>query len=442
VTLFFQESPSNPKSQVAKAVLEIAITEDIVIAITVDHIVITPKTATLTTGQSQSYSFEAFDNANNSFGIVTDSTYFSIESEAGGSWTGGIYTSSQVGSWTITATWFGKTDTASLTVNANPRSNLASTPTPPAVVQTDGPTPTPTPTAIPERNYLTVDFLGEIAKGLLSIDGSLVDTLVVISPDGTHILQFQAGTRIVDSAGASVTSIIVREADQMFQLPSDLKIVGSAYDFEPSATVLLGPVNLTLGYDVNQLPKNLATVSLALYAGGSTWTDLSTVTSPLSESGRIMASIQHLSTFAVIAKVSPANFKLSDLMIITSPSSNANQIVFFKRSGQEATISALVTNKGGLPGSGNITLKLNGTKRETKSINLEPGQSQEVTFTVADIAPGRYDVAVNELTGEFSSMIIINWLLIGFLVLIFLILAGIIIIVARRRNSRSVEQSQ
>ena len=322
------------------------------------------------------------------------------------------------------------TPTTTTPTTATPTTTTPTT-TPTETTPTTTPTTT-TPTTGPERNYLTVDFLGEIVKGPLSTDGSLEDNLEVRNPNGTHILHFQAGTKIVDSTGAIVTSIIVRETNQTFQLPSDVKIVGSAYDFEPSGTVLLGQVNLTLSYDVNLLPKNLATVSLAAYSGESIWTDLSTVNSSLAELGWIMSSIQRLSTFAVIANVSPANFKLSDLTIIPSLSSNVNRGTFFNRSGQEATISALVTNNGGQSGNNSITLKLNGTERETKSVYLEPGQSQEVTFTVTNLPSGRYDVSLNDQTGEFSSIVHINLLLIGGLVLVFLIVAGIIFIWARR----------
>ena len=322
------------------------------------------------------------------------------------------------------------------TPTTTPTETTPTTATPTETTPTTTPTTTTpttiTPTTGAERNYLTVDFLGEIVKGPLSIDGSLEDNLEVRNPNGTHILHFQAGTKIVDSTGAIVTSIIVRETNQTFQLPSDVKIVGSAYDFEPSGTVLLGQVNLTLSYDVNLLPKNLATVSLAAYSSESIWTDLSTVNSSLAELGWIMSSIQRLSTFAVIANVSPANFKVSDLTIIPSLSSNVNRGTFFNRSGQEATISALVTNNGGQSGNNSITLKLNGTERETKSVYLEPGQSQEVTFTVTNLPSGRYDVSLNDQTGEFSSIVHINLLLIGGLVLVFLIVAGIIFIWARR----------
>ena len=49
-----------------------------------DHIVISPDTASVTAGDTQTYTAEAFDQQNTSMGDVTSDTTFSIESGAGG----------------------------------------------------------------------------------------------------------------------------------------------------------------------------------------------------------------------------------------------------------------------------------------------------------------------------------------------------------------------
>jgi hypothetical protein len=82
------------------------------------HIVISPDSATVTAGNTQTYTAEAFDQFNNTLGDVTSSTAFSIEAGAGGSWATNVYTSQTAGTWTVTGTYSALTDTASLTVNA------------------------------------------------------------------------------------------------------------------------------------------------------------------------------------------------------------------------------------------------------------------------------------------------------------------------------------
>ncbi|HET8786476.1 MAG TPA: right-handed parallel beta-helix repeat-containing protein [Candidatus Limnocylindrales bacterium] len=80
-----------------------------------DHITISPATATISVGGSQAYTAQGFDAANNSLGDVTGSTSFSIASE--GSCTGATCTANVGGPHTVTGTSSGKTATASLAVS-------------------------------------------------------------------------------------------------------------------------------------------------------------------------------------------------------------------------------------------------------------------------------------------------------------------------------------
>ena len=74
-----------------------------------------PTSATITAGSSQLFTATAFDSNGNRWD-VTDSTYWTIDSNAGGSWSGNTYLSNSAGTWIITGTFSGITATASLTV--------------------------------------------------------------------------------------------------------------------------------------------------------------------------------------------------------------------------------------------------------------------------------------------------------------------------------------
>jgi hypothetical protein len=82
-----------------------------------DHIGISPTTSTITAGDSLTYTAQSFDAFNNPIADVTGSAVFSIDTGAGGSWATNVYTSAKAGTWTVTGTCLGLTDTASLTVN-------------------------------------------------------------------------------------------------------------------------------------------------------------------------------------------------------------------------------------------------------------------------------------------------------------------------------------
>jgi hypothetical protein len=79
--------------------------------------VVSPNSQSVVTGADATFTAEAFDAYGNSLGDVSTSTMWSTRPEAGGVWTLNVYTSANVDTWTVTATYSGKTDTASLTVD-------------------------------------------------------------------------------------------------------------------------------------------------------------------------------------------------------------------------------------------------------------------------------------------------------------------------------------
>ncbi len=88
----------------------------------IDHISIAPETQTIAAGQTQSYTATATDSFGNNWDVSTQATWTIPSSNDEGSWNQNIYTSNKAGTYTITATYNGKTDTATLTVNIPPQS--------------------------------------------------------------------------------------------------------------------------------------------------------------------------------------------------------------------------------------------------------------------------------------------------------------------------------
>ncbi|HAM51056.1 MAG TPA: hypothetical protein DCP92_10345, partial [Nitrospiraceae bacterium] len=83
-------------------------------AIQLDHIVISPSSATINAGASQAYTATGYDASNNVVGIVTSSTTFSISPD--GSCTGATCSATVAGPHTVIGNDSGKTATASLQV--------------------------------------------------------------------------------------------------------------------------------------------------------------------------------------------------------------------------------------------------------------------------------------------------------------------------------------
>ena len=83
---------------------------------TISSLTITPASATVFTGATQSYTSTASDAYGNTWD-ATNSTSWQISPGAGGSWTQNVYTSANTGTWTVTGTSNGVSGVSQLTVS-------------------------------------------------------------------------------------------------------------------------------------------------------------------------------------------------------------------------------------------------------------------------------------------------------------------------------------
>ncbi len=88
----------------------------------------------------------------------------------------------------------------------------------------------------------------------------------------------------------------------------------------------------------------------------------------------------------------PPNFTVTDLSI--SP--------IEVELGQTVTFSANVTNSGGSRGTYTVMLKINGSEVGSKSLTLDAGESQRVSFTGTTEYSGLYTVGLDGLIGTFT----------------------------------------
>ena len=93
---------------------------------TVDHIVVSPSSATITAGGSQEYTIEAFDAGNNSLGDVTGATSLSMTPD--GECTGASCAATVAGAHSVIATYDGAVASAALEVAPGPLDHVAMTP--------------------------------------------------------------------------------------------------------------------------------------------------------------------------------------------------------------------------------------------------------------------------------------------------------------------------
>ncbi len=96
-----------------------------------DHIVISPTSASILAGGSQSYTAQAYDKLNDLIGDVTGAATFSISPD--GSCIGATCTAATPGLHIVTATYNGDTAQSSLTVNSNQTTPVITWPIPAAI---------------------------------------------------------------------------------------------------------------------------------------------------------------------------------------------------------------------------------------------------------------------------------------------------------------------
>jgi len=93
-------------------------------------------------------------------------------------------------------------------------------------------------------------------------------------------------------------------------------------------------------------------------------------------------------SFVVVPR--PATFALGSLSI-----SPTEAIV-----GDKVNISIPVTNAGGQSGTYDVALKIDGVTEDARTVTLEPGATEQVSFIVSRDSSVTYSVAVNDITGS------------------------------------------
>jgi hypothetical protein len=167
-----------------------------------DHIVISPSSATITAGGSQSFTAQAFDSSNNSLGDVTSATTFTIAPD--GSCTAATCTATTAGPHTVTANDSGKTSTASLTVLAAPLDHLVLAPAT-ASISTGG---SQTYTAEGRDQY--DNSLGDVTSATtftIAPDGSCTSATCTATIAGSHTVTGTDAARPARMLSVTVTVI-------------------------------------------------------------------------------------------------------------------------------------------------------------------------------------------------------------------------------------------
>lgn len=291
----------------------------------------------------------------------------------------------------------------------------------------------------PSYQWLMIDILGKVTKVKVSSSGKLLESVRVTDGKGELTLELDRGTKIL-CPGGKVPRRLEMKTIQI-PAPQDMAILGQVYRLDaylykysqnPSLFTISPPGKLALSYDLSDLPPNSLSIFTAYYDARKGWVELSP--GDITEAGKLTVEISGPLIFTIIVKLgpppSPAEpcFRPSNLVIEPGEA----------KPGQEITISLIVTNIGGAPGTCTLELKVDGEVRSVKSVTLEPGESQVVSFSIIEDMEGEHIVEIADLSGDFTIVIISRpWWLLSTAA----IPPVVIILERRRRWKRRVEWS-
>jgi hypothetical protein len=236
----------------------------------------------------------------------------------------------------------------------------------------------------------------EGAQGLMesiSPEGVVTQDILAVSPDGLVVVEVPQGTEALTAEGQPLEYIGVVEVEEPPAPPSNMPIIGMAYDFGPDGATFDPPVTITVEYDVALLPEGVAEEDLVIaYFDVETgeWIELAGVVDPIAHT--VTAQVSHFTRFAVLGPVAaPAAFALSNLGVAPAE----------VEEGDTVTVTVDVVNTGELEGGYTVTLLVNGAAEAAREITLAGGATTSVTFSLAKDA-GSYQVEVGGLMGSFQ----------------------------------------
>ncbi len=377
-----------------------------------DHIVISPSSSTVSAGVSQSYTVEAFDAFNNSLGDVTAGSSFGITPN--GSCTGASCSATVIGAHTVTATYAGKTDTSALTVVSAPADPSASTiSASPGSITANGSSTSTVTVQLKDifgnnrgsgGNTVTLSTTsGSLSAVTDNGDGTYTATLTSATSVGTATITGNldavaiVSTATVDFTPGTATHYAVTGAASATAGVATSVTVTAKDAFNNTATGYLGSVHFTSSDGGATLPGNYAflagdagshTFSATLTtAGAQTVTATDTVTSSTAGSHGITVDPAAAASFTLTPAGGPQTAGTAFNVTVTAKDAFGNVAtgyagtVHFTTTDGAATPPADYTFTGGDSGVHTfpVTLKTAGSQTLTATQGAVTGTTPSIT---------------------------------------------------------------
>ena len=195
-------------------------------------------------------------------------------------------------------------------------------------------------------------------------------------PAGTAPGRFTAPSGNRPSFSVSNLNILPREVKEDDQVTISITVTNSSS--------VAGQYSVV--FKINHVVENITELSLAQGASQTTEYTVSKETA-----GEYFVEVDTLrGMFTVIERI-PPSFEISDLTVVPER----------VKQGQPIAIGFIVTNTGERPGVYHANLLIKGMSEAAEEIQMEEGETKQVTFNVVKDTAGFYPVSIEGLTGRF-----------------------------------------
>lgn len=234
-------------------------------------------------------------------------------------------------------------------------------------------------------------------SNIIDDNGSFTENTIVSSEDSTIKLAIGEGTRGLTKENEPLSEIsIVQIAELPPAPPESYFIIGLPYALEPDGASFDPAIELTFTYDPSDVPAGISEEDLVIAWWDKAVYEWITLEDSIVDinAHTITASVNHFTAFTILTYI-PAS--PTPILTIRDLGISPSRVGL----GETLTISVMVSNIGGAIGSYDVTLKIDGSREETRTVEVAAGDSTQVSFTVSRDIAGTYPVDVNGKTGSF-----------------------------------------
>jgi hypothetical protein len=226
----------------------------------------------------------------------------------------------------------------------------------------------------------------------MTMEGRIVSEVLAMGVDQKVKIIIPRNTIVKNKNGQRVNAIRIIQSAEQISAGWDARGISLSYDIQPGGTTFDPYAILVYEYSDKEIPQGISENSLYIVLWdpiNREWIDLGGTVDAAANT--VSVQIQHLSIYALLARIQPASFEVTDLSL------TPREVGL----GETVTVSFVVNNNGDLTGTYEVGLKLDNTTVETKSVTLAGGDSETETFDITSNAAGEHQANIGDMLATF-----------------------------------------